>query len=55
MFQLPISFTAYNKEHKRNFLIKFTNVQGDFIDETGVVHKLKFLTEEAAEKPRLKI
>lgn len=55
MWELPEPFTVYNTEYKRNFLIKYTNVQGDYIAEDGVVHKAKYLRPEQPERLRLKI
>jgi len=46
MFELPVPFTLYNTQYKKNFVFKYTNLPGDFIDENGVVHLPKHLTTE---------
>jgi|TARA_R110000796_G_scaffold103257_10_gene212479 hypothetical protein len=48
MFELPKAFYVYNKQYKKNFLIKYTNLEGAFIDENKVVHDIKVLNESKA-------
>jgi hypothetical protein len=38
MYKLITPFYAYNKQYRRNFLIMYTNMAGEMIDENKVVH-----------------
>lgn len=46
MFELPVPFEVYNTQYNKNFLIKYSGWAGDFIDENGVVHDPKYLTQK---------
>jgi len=43
MNKLAVPFTVFNKQWKREFLIMYTNLAGDFIDENKVVHEPEHL------------
>ena len=55
MYKLEKPFAVYNKQYKRNFLIVYSNLHSQFIDENMIVHEVQYLQlkKDGIERPHI--